>query len=88
MTKKAGPTKLAAAAVALQPALALTRGGRALMRLQAGVAELLLVCRLRARRHAVQSADVLERAAHMVWVTCQHWLVRDSQAHRHPRTRL
>lgn len=76
------------AALALQPATLPSRGNRALMRLQAGVAELLLLCRLRARRRAVQSADVLERAARIVWVTCQHWFVLEPQAHRQPRTRL
>ncbi len=81
-------TRAVITAPALLPALPATRGSRALMRLQAGVAELLLLCRLRARRHAVQSADVLERAARIVWVTCQHWFVLEPQAHRQPRTRL
>jgi hypothetical protein len=73
---------------ALLPAQQPSRSNRALMRLQAGVAELLLVCRLRARQRAVQSADVLERAARIVWVTCQHWFVLEAQAHRQPRTRI
>ena len=40
---------------------------------QASIAEFLLVTRLRARRRAAPSADVLERAARMVFVTCQNW---------------
>ncbi|MGJ0559419.1 hypothetical protein [Methylocystis sp.] len=40
---------------------------------QAGIAEFLLVTRLRARRRAESSADVLERAARIVFVTCKNW---------------
>ncbi|MEP6772987.1 MAG: hypothetical protein ABI893_14475 [Polaromonas sp.] len=40
---------------------------------QASIAEFLLVNRLRARRRAEPSADVLERAARIVFVTCQNW---------------
>lgn len=46
------------------------------LKLQAGVSEFLLVSRLRARIPkvlAAQSADVLERGAHVVDVTCRHW---------------
>jgi hypothetical protein len=46
------------------------------LKLQAGMAEFLLVTRLRARSQKTRpalSADVLERGAHVVDVTCQHW---------------
>jgi hypothetical protein len=46
------------------------------LKLQAGVAEFLLVTRLRARSQKTRpalSADVLERGAHVVNVTCRHW---------------
>ena len=46
-------------------------------KLQAGVAEFLLVTRLRARsqpaRSPQQSADVLEQGARIVDVTCKNW---------------
>lgn len=41
--------------------------------LQSSIAEFLLVNRLRARRCAASSADVLERASRIVFVTCQNW---------------
>src|SRR5215204_3145647 len=43
------------------------------MSFQASIAEFLLVNRLRARKRAEPSADVLERAAHIVFVTCKNW---------------
>ena len=43
------------------------------MTFQASIAEFLLVNRLRARKPAVPSADVLERASRIVFVTCQNW---------------
>jgi hypothetical protein len=39
----------------------------------ARIAEFLLVFRLRARRRSALSADVLERAVRVVFVTCKHW---------------
>lgn len=39
----------------------------------ASIAEFLLVFRLRARRRSALSADILERAVRVVFVTCQHW---------------
>lgn len=41
--------------------------------LRAGIAELLLITRLKARSHGSQAADILERAAHIVFVTCKNW---------------
>lgn len=44
----------------------------------ASVAEFLLVFRLRARRRSALSAlsaDMLERAVHMVLVTCKNWFM-------------
>jgi hypothetical protein len=43
------------------------------MTFQASIAEFLLVNRLRARKRAEPSADVLERAARIVFVTCKNW---------------
>jgi hypothetical protein len=48
------------------------------LKLQAGMAEFLLVTRLRARNQKARPAlsadvDVLERGAHVVDVTCRHW---------------
>ena len=39
----------------------------------ARIAEFLLVFRLRARRRSALSADILERAVRVVFVTCKHW---------------
>ncbi|CDS52822.1 hypothetical protein [Polaromonas sp. CG9_12] len=37
------------------------------------IAEFLLVFRLRARRRSTLSADILERAVRVVFVTCKNW---------------
>jgi hypothetical protein len=50
---------------------------------QAGIAEFLLVSRLRARRRAAPSADVLERAARIVFVTCKNWFAAEDSGHGH-----
>jgi hypothetical protein len=55
---------------------------------QAGIAELLLVTRLRARRRAEPSADVLERAARIVFVTCQNWFAKPGLGSPDHRPRL
>lgn len=59
---------------------------------QAGIAEFLLVSRLRARRRAEPSADVLERAARIVFVTCKNWFAAVDHGHGqgagHHRTRI
>lgn len=61
---------------------------------QASIAEFLLVTRLRARRRAAPSADVLERAARIVFVTCQNWFgtddsrSADARHHHHHQTRI
>ena len=39
----------------------------------ASIAEFLLVFRLRVRRRSVLSGDMMERALHMVLVTCKNW---------------
>jgi hypothetical protein len=39
----------------------------------ASIAEFLLVFRLRVRRRSMLSADMLERALHVVLVTCKNW---------------
>jgi hypothetical protein len=55
---------------------------------QASIAEFLLVNRLRARRRAQPSADVMERAARIVFVTCQNWFARPARGGTDHRTRL
>jgi hypothetical protein len=43
-------------------------------KLKAGIAELLLVNRLRARStRKAQATEMLERASHIVFVTCKNW---------------
>jgi hypothetical protein len=56
---------------------------------QASLAEFLLINRLRARRKAVPSADVLERGARILQVTCKHWFAQPKPpVSGTPRTRL
>jgi hypothetical protein len=53
------------------PAAAPSRRG---INLQASLAELLLINRLKARStQREQAAEMLERASHVVFVTCKHW---------------
>ena len=40
---------------------------------RARTAELLLISRLKARSLKTQDAEMLERAAHIVFVTCKNW---------------
>ncbi|MDO8374382.1 MAG: hypothetical protein Q7T39_20855, partial [Polaromonas sp.] len=42
-------------------------------RLRASIAQLLLVTRLRARTRRSLTVDLLERAAHVIFVTCKNW---------------
>jgi hypothetical protein len=58
------------------------------MTFQASIAEFLLVNRLRARRPAQPSADVLERAARIVFVTCQSWFAKPGLGSPDHRPRL
>ncbi|MDO8375007.1 MAG: hypothetical protein Q7T39_24005 [Polaromonas sp.] len=50
---------------------------------RASMAQLLLVARLRARNRRDLAADSLERAAHVIFVTCKNWFLpspdRDGQ---------
>lgn len=55
---------------------------------QASIAEFLLINRLRARRPAAPSADVLERAARIVFVTCKNWFAPAENREVSHRTRL
>lgn len=52
-------------------------------RLRASLAQLLLVARLRARTRRDLAVDLLERAAHVIFVTCKSWFLaspdRDGQ---------
>lgn len=50
---------------------------------QARIAEFLLIHRLRARHKSAPSADVLQRAERIVFVTCQNWFAPPEQ--RKPR---
>jgi hypothetical protein len=54
--------------------------GRHLLSLRAGMAELALLNRLRARTRRGLNVDVLERAARIIEVTAQGWLGEGSQA--------
>lgn len=54
-------------------------------RLPANIAEFLLVFRLRARRRATSSPDVLDRAVRVVCVTCEHWFGASDQPRYRPR---
>jgi hypothetical protein len=58
------------------------------MSFQASIAEFLLVNRLRARKRAEPSADVLERAAHIVFVTCKNWFASPRQERPDHRSHL
>jgi hypothetical protein len=55
---------------------------------QASIAEFLLVNRLRSRRRAQPSKDVLERAERIVFVTCQNWFAKPGRGAPSHRTRL
>ncbi|MCZ8257659.1 MAG: hypothetical protein O9327_18590 [Polaromonas sp.] len=55
---------------------------------QASIAEFLLVNRLRARKPAVPSADVLERASRIVFVTCQNWFATPQRGRPDHRSHL
>jgi hypothetical protein len=58
------------------------------MTFQASIAEFLLVNRLRARKRAEPSADVLERAAHIVFVTCKNWFATPQRGRPDHRSHL
>jgi hypothetical protein len=58
------------------------------MTFQASIAELLLVTRLRARKRAEPSADVLERASRIVFVTCKNWFATPPRGGTDHRTHL
>ncbi|SFU72620.1 hypothetical protein SAMN05216350_104190 [Polaromonas sp. YR568] len=58
------------------------------MSFQASIAEFLLVNRLRARKRAAPSADVLERASRIVYVTCQNWFATPQRGRPDHRTHL
>ena len=53
----------------------------------ARISEFLLLTRLRLRRHPAnpkQTPEIIERASHVVLVTCQHWfLTRYGKASQH-----
>lgn len=58
------------------------------MTFQASIAEFLLVNRLRARKRAESSADVLERASRIVFVTCKNWFATPPRGGPDHRTHL
>lgn len=70
------------------PAPGASTAPRRQLNLQASIAEFLLINRLRARRPATPSADVLERAARIVFVTCQNWFAPPENRDVSHRTRL
>jgi len=49
------------------------------------IAEFLLVFRLKARRPSMLSADILERAVRVVFVTCKNWFSGADSHHPKPR---
>ncbi|NDP61323.1 hypothetical protein [Polaromonas sp.] len=51
------------------------------------IAEFLLVFRLRARRRSALSADMLERAVRVVFVTCKNWFAGSDSPTPPPRRR-
>jgi len=53
----------------------------------ARIAEFLLVFRLRARRRSTLSADILERAVRVVFVTCKNWFSGTDSPAPPPRRR-
>jgi hypothetical protein len=56
---------------------------RTALNFQARIAEFLLIHRLRARHKSAPSADVLQRAERIVFITCQNWFAAPEQ--RKPR---
>ncbi len=56
---------------------------------QASIAEFFLVNRLRARsQQSKQAKEILERASHIVFVTCKHWFAEEDQKPGRHETRL
>lgn len=53
---------------------------------QASIAEFLLVNRLRARGRRDQASEMLERASHIVFVTCKNWFTEPSVTRSNQRT--
>lgn len=53
----------------VQPGTAVSRDSAQ----RASVAQLLLVARLKARNRRDLAVDMLERGAHVIWVTCRNW---------------
>jgi hypothetical protein len=51
----------------------------------ASIAEFLLVLRLRARRRSALCSDMLERALHVVLVTCKNWFAASDSNQPGPR---
>jgi hypothetical protein len=57
---------------------------RRLINIQAGLAELMLLNRLRARTRRDLAGDTLERAAHIIEVTSRHWFGEPGSATQAP----
>ena len=56
---------------------------------KASLAEFFLVNRLRARSHqSKQAAEILERASHIVFVTCKNWFAEEDQKPGRHETRI
>lgn len=56
---------------------------------KASLAEFFLVNRLRARcQHSKQAAEILERASHIVFVTCKNWFAEEDQKPGRHETRI
>ena len=72
-----------------QSVLATKNLARRSVNFQASIAEFFLVNRLRARsQQSKQAAEILERASHIVFVTCKHWFAEDDQKPGRHETRI
>lgn len=72
---------------AAAPSTALAQRSRRGISLRAGISELLLITRLKARSHGNLATDILERAAQVVFVTCKNWFSASDEKtppHRKP----
>ena len=84
--RPAGPVNVA---VSREAAVIETPSRRSIT-LKAGLAELLLITRLKARSKSfgsVKATDILERATHIVFVTCNNWFTEadgNTPEHRNP----
>jgi hypothetical protein len=70
-----------------QPA-PITKSIKAAISFQSRIAEFLLISRLRTRQQSAPSLDVLQRAEHIVFITCQNWFAPPEPRKQHRHTQL